>query len=293
MYNEERKKEFINSNQSNNVLDSVFRISSDLETALEKDICDFSLDELIFFYQTMGSVYYYTLSAYKSTLSAYVEWCIKKGYCKENHVKQLTAGIIIRMISEMGISEKIISREIFLEEIKTIPTARMKYVLLMLFETGGKNNFQDIFEAKLENLHGNELHLEDRVVRVSDELVSIIYQAVEEDEVPWSNTMRPLVDTGHILKEYVVKDYSLVPTVRYKRMYAAIKKTLDSYCYGISLMDVVSSGMISFIRTLAKENNMIPFDVVLDPKLYQIVKNQYNINRTAGHFLNQYRSCLN
>ena len=105
--------------------------------------------------------------------------------------------------------------------------------------------------------------------------------------------MRPLVDTGHILKEYVLKDYSTIPIVKYKRMYAAIKKTLTDYYYGISLMDVVSSGMISLIRTLAKENNMIPFDVVLDPKLYEVVKNQYNSNRKASHFLNQYRSCLN
>ncbi len=293
MYNEDRKNDFINSDiNRNDLTDSLFRSISEIEELFEKDVCDFSKEEILFLLQTTESKRFYTIEKYKNIITIYIDWCIQKGYCKVNEARRINSTEIENILTEKGIKDQLITREDFLLHLKELRTARMKYVMLMLFEVGGKNNFRDLLDAKEEDINGHELKLIDRTVTISDELLKVIHQAKEEDSVPWGHSTRDLIDNGRILKDFYQKDSSTDPIIRYKKIYAQVVKALKEMEYNCSVTDIVTAGIVHYINCLAKQNNIQPYTVIATQELYDKVKNQYNISRFRWDFLRQYRSYL-
>lgn len=286
LYNEERKREFL---KTNNEVEALFTPITEVEEMLGKDFCNFSKDEVLFTIETSQPSYISSLLKQKTRLGAYNNWCIQKGYCTDNNLSDITSRTLNKVLAKGNLKRQTISREDFLLKTKQITTARMRYALLMIFEVGCQNQFADVIHAKADNIIGNSLLLEDRTVFISDELKKYINEAIEEDSVPWKGTTRRLYDVGYILKDYYATDTSNDPKAIYKRTYAQIKKVLVDIDLDFSPFEISLSGIIHMIYSIVKETGNIPYKIITT-NLFDQIKKQYNIKISGEKFWEQYKN---
>lgn len=94
-YNEDKKRGYLaetfseNDEQMMRNTRAIFSKSSDMEKALDKDLCEFNHNNFITLFEKCGYIEQGAFYTHRTHLMGYVKWCVKKGYCSSDSIIEI------------------------------------------------------------------------------------------------------------------------------------------------------------------------------------------------------------
>lgn len=264
MRNKEMKQRYIIENEYTNlmlstVMNVVFTNITYMEDMLEKDCCNFTVDEIITYYKMMCTASLETLMVLNSNLSKYTTWAIANGFSKDNqnHYAELDTKTLNTCINLGKFNDMIITRDELLKESQLMPNVSDQFLVLALFEGVCGKQYKELINLKVDQFNGNNLHLEDRTITVSDKLVELAEESASTyDYYGYAS------DGSFVEKKYKASDDCVL-----KQMYNATNTTnvakrrcvynklarIKDFCGRevYSTSGLLESGRLSYIRELA------------------------------------------
>ena len=159
MYNAEIKQKYIDEsverNASLNVLGvRAFNQVESYEKELEKDCSNFTVNEIIIYYQRKCSTSLDTLNTLNSLLKGYASWCLQRNIVEDNqnHYEEINQDILGNCLNYGMVNDKIISRHDLLFVIKDFLNVSDKALMLALFEGICGENMCELVNLKCEDI---------------------------------------------------------------------------------------------------------------------------------------------
>lgn len=264
MYNEEIKKNYIGESIDRNPNLSVygeriFNQISSLEEQLNKDCCEFTINEIIMFYQSKCSASIESLNVLNSMLRNYTNWCLNKNMIRDNqnHYNEVTLDLMNQCLNYGLIMDKIITKRDLIFATKELDNPSDKALVLALFEGICGDNMCELVNLHYEDIKGHTVKLcSGREFEISDELKKLCLESQET----YSRTMRNGIerelqptDTG-VFKNIVCKSSNPVNRKTLYNRLMSIKNEIGlTYLTTYSLME---SGRIETIRNIIMETDL-------------------------------------
>lgn len=303
-YNKEQKKRYISQKEEqisvpSNYIDVQFRKASEYEYELDKDICNWTVYDIIEYYKLLSMSSFESLLCLNSTFSQYTQFCLENNLVKDNqnHYLECTKEVLAGCISKAIFEKKIVDRETVLRWVDELPNPKDQFILLSLFEYGKSKDFKDIVNVKAEDVNKNELKLSDRSVQISYELTSIIEQCIETNvyySISGKNKkVMPLVDHGYIVKSYPNQNIYLSEFQKGRNIYITCQRIFDYL--GIEWMSpnsISEAGKLYLIKERAKELNITPIQYVYSEHIKE-VEMQFGCSITRSVYAKKYGEYLN
>lgn len=306
MYNEDQKRRYMDNCRGNYAeeyivsLVSIFNKSEEFERLFNKDICNFSHENISDYYSYVRYSDEYVYSSMNSRFKNYVEWCISQNLVLDgcNHFTEFTLDDFKRYINVRLEAQKFMTDEEYERICGTIINKRDEFLFRCLYEFGKSDNYQEILclELKDIDMERHEAHLTTgRVVNVSGKLIQTAKIANDELEYFTLGKTKRLDRVPTIFKR--ARGYSGngedAPDYGNK-IIARVVKTIVSQgggYRGINPAAVAVSGQMSMIRKRSKELGISPADYVLG--YFDELRNQYNLTPDVPRkFLKKYGSYL-
>lgn len=306
MYNEEIKSRYITEKENEVILPNKYLISqfnyiSEMESELEKDASNFTVYDIIEYYKICNFYSFESLQVLNSQLSMYTQWCLQENLVKDNqnHYLEITKDVMSGCINKAILDKQIVDRDTVLKWVDELPNPKDQFIMLSLFEYGKSKNFADIVNAKITDIDGNKLNLQDgRIVVISDALKNIAYNSYSEHtyySISGKGVKKmPLIEN----EDRIVKDY---PNARNdvsefqlgRKIYNSITRSLDyvgvlEWCSANSLSE---SGKLHMIKENARELGITPMQYLYSDKLHN-VEEQFGCRIVKSVFSIKYKEYL-
>ncbi|MCI1590408.1 phage lytic cycle repressor MrpR family protein [Heyndrickxia oleronia] len=186
-YNTEIKEAFLSSysGDSQNTYAYVFRKSAVMEDFVEKDLYDFSLNQIEKFLKSLELSTLNAAKTYGRVVSAYLNWAIEKGYKKdENLLKDIGSDWFKQFANE---KKSFFTYKDLKDIEKQLVNFQDKIIPRLLFEGACGRMVSELLNLTIKDVRGNVLHLKndngsEREIAVSDETISMIHKAYDENE---------------------------------------------------------------------------------------------------------------
>lgn len=302
MYNQERKRRYIEYKENNtivavNILERLFNAIENYENKNNKDCCDFMEMEILDFYKMLGTRSVDVIVNHNSRLSLYTDWCLSQGLVRDgqNHYRTLKLENFESCINSLGIHVLRFSRNEWLECISQLINPRDQFLLLYLFEIGTKDMYDHLMNITINWFHGNVLHLPDREVKVSDIL---LHYAEAADQEHYFYNYNDKIDrkfeaeeTGKIVKWRMRKnanenrEYTVLATW-FNKLFKYIEYPT------LKAKEVALMGQLHMFEELAKENSCTILNAILNPDLFEIVKQQYGFEMNSNLFIRRFKGYI-
>ena len=302
MFNEERKLQFLSEKGSVAILSQnlrkAFEDAEPMETKYNRDLCEWTSEEILGFYKFLSTSYIQTLVQLHNSLESYANWCLVNGLISDNqnHFTEIKSEALCKCVDLNRLENLIITRERLLDEIKHLPNFCDQFIFLGLFE-GIPNKNQCLQNVKLSDLNGNELSLCDGTSRIiSDELKHIMHQANDEDAYVsmGKTTMEfPYIYSETIIRQFkakkgVLQNPTLIVGGRIRRCAAYLG--LEN----LTIKTLMESGRIYYIVKESKKYGINPKEMItnqnyreLHETIYGKIQNHTTYLQTYGVFLRQ------
>lgn len=200
MYNEERKQEYIRiAKQKNAQLDMIltarFNETAPIEERLGKDLCEWTVPEILNYYKSVVSRSLETLIVMHSHFNQYAKWCLSNLFMEDsqNHFDEIDREILNAECVNRGYLDNcIVTRETLLHLLNTKPIVNTyeKFLVLGIFEGIGGKGFSDFLNLTMDDFDGNTVKLPNRTITVSPELVALAKKSSETYEYRQSPLVR-------------------------------------------------------------------------------------------------------
>ena len=159
MYNEEIKKRYLEEAiehfEALSILGTrAFNQLEAYETELEKDCCNFTINEIIIYYQRRCSTSLDSLNTLNSILKKYTDWCMQHNMVvdNQNHYMEINQDLLYNCLNYGMVSDKIITRKDLLHVISDFLNVSDKALLLAIFEGICGDNMCDLVNLKCEDI---------------------------------------------------------------------------------------------------------------------------------------------
>lgn len=190
MYNEDLKRAFIQTMVDtgiNKTFEAVasqyFKQAEPVEEALQKDLSNFNINEIIGMLKHFCTPSMETLMMGTSVFRRYTYYCIKENGVtdKLNHYEEVTNEMYLDCVNKSLSEDKIISRQELLKQVHLLENPVEQFVLFAVFEGLGGVGCMDLVDIQLSQFHDNTVTLRSgRVLSVPSELVDIAQESAEE-----------------------------------------------------------------------------------------------------------------
>lgn len=301
MYNQDIKERYINEKNQTTIsskgyLQGIFKKSEPFEKENRKDLCNFSFYEIENLYKTLNYSSIDTLYTLNSAYSLYTNWAINNNLVEDsqNHFLEFSRQILLSYINKVVQKRKVVSRSQVITMIDDLPNACDQFVLLGTFEGLSGAQYKELINAKVSDIHGNEIDLcTGRTIHVSDRLIGIAEESNETLEYyAMTNKMERVtnfIDNGCIIKDFSNQKEGVSDWQMGRRIY---NKFMRSFNYlGTTWLiphDLFVSGQIDMILRRSKELNISPRDYIYSPRLTEVNK-QYNRTIVRSTFYTAYK----
>mgnify|MGYP003294040789 CR=1 FL=1 len=202
MYNSVVKKrylEFIQEEAPGTLLlvDRAFRQAEEYEISLGKDIYDWTMDEIIEYYQSKFCKTGNSLYNLNMLLKKYAQYCISNNMVNDaaNHFAEIDSSIIYKVCTNSLAAKKRLLTKFDLNNIiKDLNNDSDKALILGIFEGILGDSKEELYYLSSKDIDGNKIKLcSGRIVPISDELIGYIKNAEEETEYVTTNKNGDLV----------------------------------------------------------------------------------------------------
>lgn len=306
MYNESRKKQYINIRESSatlpqNALERLFNSTESFEEKFKKDVCEWTTKEILDFYKYLDQYSLSSLVVINSNLSLYTTWCLTETLVPDgqNHFLEIRPDMLNSCVNKEYLNSLIISREDLIANIDRLPNYVDRYMFLAFYEGICGPMYTEMTHLRIGDIVGNDANLYNgRVVQISDKLKEIIEFAANETQYQtYGRTGRVIKMSEEEPSNYIFKmtskvkggnrnDGLMVQIVN--RRFDAAKKYLG-LPNKVTAKTITLSGKLSFINKIM-EMTELPLDrVIVDYK--DTINNAYTVEpiKTSGEFLRRYR----
>lgn len=303
-YNGELKKRYLETKAQDvviptNYIEVQFRKTAEMEFELSKDVSNWTFYEIIEFYKILNTTSFETLLNLNNILALYTQFCIENSLVKDNqnHFLECTQERLMGCLNKIVFDRKIVDRETILSWVKELPNPKDQFILLGLFEFGKSKDFKDLVYAKPSDVCGNTLKLSDRTVSISNELVTIIRNCIEE-ETYYSITGKgekkvALEYHGYIIKSYPNQNINMGDYQKGRNIYASCQRAFQ-YLGVEEWMTpnaVVESGKLYMIKEMAKKMNMSTMDFFYSKGIKEVEK-QFGCMIVRSVYMKKYAEYL-
>ena len=272
MYNEELKQEFIQTMVKTGINKTIeaaanqyFKQAGPVEEALQKDLCNFNINEILGLLKHFCTPSMETLMMGTSMFRRYTYFCIEQCLVQDglNHYEEVTNEMYLDCINKSLSEDKIISRQDLLRQVHLLENPVDKFVLFAVFEGLGGVGCMDLVDIQLKQFKNNTVTLKSgRVLTVPEELVDIAKESAEEYFYYPPNATSPKYEQvkfkdepGIIKSLFNVKDdssdrrkaYNIVNKLRRISDREGSKAFLNGH--------LVESGRIDLIKRTMTDNN--------------------------------------
>lgn len=268
-YNLPLKQEYVDEMSYRNThlgifLNCQFAKSESYEEKLGKDLCAFTVAEIIEYYKTLCLTSYETLAVLNSQFKIYTNWCMNRGMVpdNQNHYYEIINETIISCINTGLAYERIVTRNELLKILEGAYNSSDVFLALALFEgICGKEMCE--FNALNMKAFSKDLTVKlntGRILKISGKL----YDTAEESANEY--TYYTMSIRGGI-REFKFREYddsilkcmynaTMDGDVR-QRLYNKLmrmKKNLGAEC--LTTASLTESGRIEMIRNLSKKESI-------------------------------------
>lgn len=314
MYNEEIKEEYSQYKEATTILPEghlkkLFELTSGLETELDKDICNFTVNEIERFYSRINSPSVERLVVLNSSLRQYTQWCFDRGlvYDGQNHFNEFTYEKLIRKINRAAFNFSIITREQLNDWIDALYNPCDKFIIEALYEGINGKLLCELADIRITDFdfknHTVVLHSTDgseRTIPISEQLLRIASDSATEEYFYPNNgegaksgdSLRYLPDDTLILKNHPKSEPGADPATmarRLKTKILRIAKFVDAPY--LTSMVIINSGKLNYVLERSKELGITGREFVESEHLKELDK-QFNCNTKRPAFLRKYESYL-
>lgn len=267
MYNEDVKKCYLQENEgmsSYNGLLAIFRASEPYENKLNKDLCNFTYEELIDVLIELNAPSTSSLAVFLSYLRGYINFCILNGESIDgiNHTVELTGVNLSQFINQFKRKAAFITRKELEEIAKDILNPMDAVVLLGIFE--GLTT-KELSELRRQDILSNSIVCDERELDMSPLFLKYAREAANEKYFRNTNRPRPLEDTPYIIKKSasaISDDRSLIIIKRF----AYIRKAGEIPAY-LTIPILKRSGLRELILNRINNTGEDPSELLYDYKL--------------------------
>lgn len=273
LYNEKIKNDFLNSglisSQTIKNYRRIFSRSSIMEKVLQKDLYDFTLEELEEFLYDLNPTTLDASNVNARIITTYLNWAIVEGYKKEENPLTLVSSKYFSKFVDETIKIYFTDYEInFIED--NCDNSQDAVIFALLFTGVGGKDMSELRNLKKQdvNFETGELLLTDsdgstRIIIVNDYVLHLIRQALDQREYYKKNGQAEQADnirefTTLIQSNYVLRNSNTntdnVGAVNSNTIYRRIK--IISETVGIPYLNgknVSRSGMIAMAKELLEE----------------------------------------
>lgn len=266
MYNEERKKEFIesyyNTDGSKTTATVWFsRMFEPKEIELNKDLCEFDRKTIIKVYEGSNCASM-TLSIINSIAKNYTDWCVKNGFVEENPYNDITLYDLIASAPD----KKIYSMQEIIDVSESFDNDGDKFIILApFFGFSSVNSYRDYTDLKLSDVdcESGVIKLHNRNITVPEWFARLTAACFKADHyIIWMDgdgdkrvdVGYPLVGDG-VIKFKANAESGDVGTYIRNKYARKIKKTLN-----ITYSDITNSGIVYYSKCIVREKEFKNFD---------------------------------
>ncbi len=190
MYNEEFKRAYIHTMVKTGINKTIeaaatqyFKQAEPVEEALNKDLCDFNINEILGLLKHFCTPSMETLMMGASIFRRYTYYCLEQNMVHDgiNHYEEVTNEMYLGCVNKSLAEDKIISRQDLLKQVHLLENPVEKFVLYAVFEGLGGTGCMDLVDIQLEQFKGNKVTLRSgRELTVPNELISIAEESANE-----------------------------------------------------------------------------------------------------------------
>lgn len=302
MYNSEIKERYLEEKKFESHDNSMntrvqFIRCAEKEFELGKDVSNWTLYEIKEYYKLMNVSSNYTLKNINSRFSMYTQFCLSNNLVvdNQNHYLEFDDDMIMDCLNKSLINKRILDKETVYRLIDELPNARDQFILLSYFEFGRSKDNVDVVNARPEDVDGNTLKLPTREVEISDKMIAVINDCMEEEKY-FSITGKEkksvlLEDNGYIVKNYP-NQKSNSAFQRGRNVYMACKRAFEYL--GVPWLNAnafMESGKICMVKKRSEELGVSPKEYIYSDHKLEL-ENQYDFKLVPSTFYRKYKDYL-
>lgn len=288
MYNQSIKEEYLVSKSKSiqYILSNIFVKSEIYEETKEKDICNFTENEILEFLTGFASISLNTIASYTSLLRSYTQWCcdnnINGNYI--NHFNMITLKMMNNCINKIVENEKIISFEELHKVMKDIVNVCDKALIYSIFYgICGKDC------VELTEIRSNDIDMNNQKIKLSTEREICIpidlcymlrYSCDTYDYILTSSgrldSLSLDINDKSPFKRRSNARYSTQDKARLRIISRLIKLREDTGCIALTIDRLKNSGIIYHIKKAMKNNTELNKENIYKSREMQEILKQYN-----------------
>lgn len=303
MFNEEIKLRFIDSinvdQYTDGYWDNLFNKTESLETEYNKDLCNFTKNEILVLYKIFDSKSYDFLMVTNYNIIKYVQWALQESLIIDgmNHFAEIGQEELYGCVNKFGIDESIITKEKLNEILAKINAFRDKYAIIALFEGIKGTGFSDVINANIRDIDKQNKKMKlysGKTIDVSDRFIMIAELAANEDTYvsPGGRTYHLIGEDGAIYKIFDKKIIEGNESKNLAKVYRRVLNALDESRF-ITPNSIFTSGLIYRINQFAEEDGVTAAEVLRDQEHVDYLINQFGFNKKiTARFLFKYKNYL-
>lgn len=284
IYNEQLKNDYICSCDTilpKSYLEVWFSRFAVKETRLNKDLSEFTCDEILDFYKSLHTTSVLILENINSQMSKYTNWVSSS----KNSYKDLELKDLNSCIDKNKANEMFIKRKDLLSLCQQMMNPRDKMVVLGLFEGIKGQNYCEFACMKNEDFdfENKKVYLRstDRTVNISNELAEYIQQTIEtEVYFPISENKKHNYgfkkNSGYVLKPFYNQINFSSEYRRGRNIYVALIRNLKYFeIENLNAQSIFESGMIYYLNQTAAKYEMSALDLLNDKEKCKCIVDQF------------------
>lgn len=296
MYNENIKKEYIDSyertkNSHNNVLtlERIFRRIEGHEKILNKDVGNFTVNDILEMLPIFESKSAESLQVRVSLLRSYTDWFISHGLSIDfqNHFNEIQFSDLKRYVYE---NKRYIAPSVLEDIVINLKNASDEVMVRGLYEGFDMNDLSEMTLNQVDS-ENNCVHLMSRDITCSDQLIAAIKKSITEIEYNLYGAIR--YSTIHELEStYVIKDLQSIRLTNdreasLRRRLIKIKDNLEHSNLGLN--NLRNSGLINEIIHLIINNDLIEKPKrFCDLEEFDNILKKYNLAKQGWFYYNAF-----
>ena len=190
MYNNERKERYIEIRETNATLPPgglrrLFNSTEPFEEKYGKDVCEWTVREIIDFYKYIDAYSHSSLVVKNSDLGIYTNWCLTETLVPDgqNHFLEIDMDMLSQCVNKVYLESLIIARDELLSAIDRLPNYGDRFMYLAFFEGICGPRYQEMTCARYDDIEGDVIKLcTGREVTITSKLKEIAWEASTENQ---------------------------------------------------------------------------------------------------------------
>jgi len=310
MYNEEFKREFMKTVENPLLYEQQFATFEPFEEMYDKDLYDFTVDQILSVYKSRGTLSFYFLYHINNRNARYATYALNRNLVKDgqNHYLEIKMPVLMSCLDKFGVHASVITREELKMYTGKLLNPLDKYLMWACYDGLDGDEHSEITRLKYEDIDEEKKIaklISGRVVNVSDDLIlaareskdTYLYDKYLSPDAKGSTNPQNILVGDNIWKVSLRKNTVDSDKARGIQAYRLLNKCiqyLDLPNGYISIHNLRQSGLIDYVQKLARENNIQCRDVLYgNEHLFELVSNQYQIKpNQRSVFYRKYKDFL-